>query len=322
MPGTQGMYYRSVADMNEVILRGLPRVPRDVDLVVGIPRSGLLAANMIALYMNRPLTDLKGLRDRRLLGKGKRKMPGEGGDVFSTARKILIVDDCVSQGTEMRKARAFIQELGLTDKAVFLTVFSFPEHPDEADIALEIIPRPMCFQWSFLHTPELKFFALDIDGLICRDATKEEDDDGENYLRFLEHADPLLLPTHPVGWLVTSRLEKYREPTEAWLKKHGVEYGELIMLDVPTQADRERSGVHAEFKAEAYKRTGAILFVESCPKMAEDIAKLADLPTMCLTTNRLIGSPSMEAREITLLKQRHFVRRVKRGIKKIIPIGK
>ncbi|MEO1008332.1 MAG: phosphoribosyltransferase family protein [Planctomycetota bacterium] len=312
------MYYRSVADMNEVILRGLPRIPQEIDLVVGIPRSGLLAANMVSLYMNRPLTDLKGLEEGRLLGKGKRRIPGYDDIAIENAKRILVVDDCVSQGTEMNRAREYIRGLGLADKAIFLTVFSFPEHPEAADIVLQEIPRPMCFQWSFLHTRELAAFALDIDGLICRDATKEEDDDGERYLRFLEHADPLLLPTMPVGWLVTSRLEKYRPQTEAWMRRHNVEYDKLIMLDVPTKADRERPGFHAQYKADAYKAIDAKLFVESSAGLADEIARLSGKPAMCLTSNRVIGSPEMERREAAMLRRRHLIRRMRSRIKRTV----
>ncbi|RUU06821.1 phosphoribosyltransferase, partial [Mesorhizobium sp. M7A.T.Ca.TU.009.01.3.2] len=37
------MHYRSISDMNDAIVRGLHRLPRDIDLVVGVPRSGVLA---------------------------------------------------------------------------------------------------------------------------------------------------------------------------------------------------------------------------------------------------------------------------------------
>ena len=38
------MHYRSISDMNDAIVRNLHRLPRDIDLVVGVPRSGILAA--------------------------------------------------------------------------------------------------------------------------------------------------------------------------------------------------------------------------------------------------------------------------------------
>ena len=48
------MNYRSFADMNNDLVRNLARFPHDVDLIVGIPRSGMLPANLLALYLNKP----------------------------------------------------------------------------------------------------------------------------------------------------------------------------------------------------------------------------------------------------------------------------
>jgi len=318
MSTTNAAYYRSIADMNEVILRELYRIPRGVDLVVGIPRSGLLAANIIALYLNTPLTDLEGLKERRILSKGKRKIQNYGENLVDTAKKILIVDDCVSQGTEMRRARSFIEDLGLSNRCLFLTIFCFPEHPREADIVLEKIPRPMCFQWSFLHTPELKYFALDIDNLIFREATPEERISDESYINFLKNAKPLLLPTYPVGWLFSGRPEKYRALTEKWLKTHGVEYENLVMMESPEKDIRDVSGEEeAQFKADAYKQSDAILLIVDCPQLAESISELADKPTLCMKSDRLIPAPSLEAREITLLRWRYLIRRIGRFTKRV-----
>lgn len=50
--------YRSIVDMNNIIVKNLQKLPHDIDLVVGIPRSGMLPANLIALYLNKPFTDI------------------------------------------------------------------------------------------------------------------------------------------------------------------------------------------------------------------------------------------------------------------------
>lgn len=50
------MNYRSISDLNQIILKRLYIIPRDIDLVVGIPRSGMFPANLLALYLNRPVT--------------------------------------------------------------------------------------------------------------------------------------------------------------------------------------------------------------------------------------------------------------------------
>ena len=314
------MHYRTVDDMSQVILRNISKIPADVDLVVGIPRSGLLAATMIALYLNRPLADLHGLSEGRLLANGKRTIRGSGKAAVSDARRILVVDDCVSQGTELKRAKDLIGQLGLSGRSTFLTVFSFPEHPDLADITLSVIPRPMCFQWSFMHTPELEMYCLDIDGVVCRDATGEEDDDGVNYRKFLRDATPLFVPTARVGSLVTARLEKYRSQTEEWLDRNGVMYNNLVMLDLSDKAARRGNGIVADFKAQVYRESGSLLFIESSPGLAAEIAERAHLPVMCMTTNRIIGNPEIDTLLIPVQKARYFLRRIKRVPGKIVKL--
>ena len=53
------MNYRSISDLNNVILQRLHILPRDFDLIVGVPRSGMMPANLLALYLNKPFTDIK-----------------------------------------------------------------------------------------------------------------------------------------------------------------------------------------------------------------------------------------------------------------------
>ena len=45
------MNYRSISDLNNIILQRLSILPRDFDLIVGVPRSGMLPANLLALYL-------------------------------------------------------------------------------------------------------------------------------------------------------------------------------------------------------------------------------------------------------------------------------
>ena len=46
------MNYRNIDDLNHCILQHLSILPRDFDLIVGIPRSGMFPANLLALYLN------------------------------------------------------------------------------------------------------------------------------------------------------------------------------------------------------------------------------------------------------------------------------
>lgn len=107
-------------------------------------------------------------------------------------------------------------------------------------------------------------------------------------------ARPLYRMTHPIGTLLTSRLEKYRPPTEAWLASIRLRYGKLVMLDLPSAAERRRLGAHGSFKAERYRRSNAILFIESENRQAQTVAQLSGKPVLCLEAHSLI-EPSFGA---------------------------
>ena len=42
------MNYRNIDDLNHCILQHLSILPRDFDLIVGVPRSGMFPANLLA----------------------------------------------------------------------------------------------------------------------------------------------------------------------------------------------------------------------------------------------------------------------------------
>ena len=279
------MNYRSISDMNDAILRNLHRLPRDIDLVVGVPRSGILAATLVSLTANIPMTDLDSFLAGRIYSSGMTKRRAALDRQHAEMRKILVIDDSVSGGKAMRDARGKIEAAGIKADFIFAAVFGLLSQHTETDIVLEVVPHPRMFQWNFMHHVFLEQCCVDIDGVLCLDPTAEENDDGPAYEKFLAEARPLLGPTRKIGWLVTSRLEKYRKPTEAWLARHEIKYDHLIMLDLPSKAERQRLGAHGGFKAEFYRKSDAILFIESEHEQALRIARLSGKPVLCVETN-------------------------------------
>ena len=281
------MNYRSISDMNDAILRNLHRIPPDIDLIVGVPRSGMFAAELLALLINVQLTDLDSYSEGRVFTSGITKRIGKK-TKEAAQQKVLVIDDSINGGTAMQNARDRIAEAAIEDIVLFAAVYgSKPNHP-EADLVMETVAQPRMFQWNFMHHKFLRQSCIDIDGVLCHDPSKEENDDGPIYARFLEQARPLYRFTRPLGTLVTSRLEKYREPTEAWLKSQGVRYETLRMLDLPSKKERQRLGIHGAFKAEVYRESDASLFIESENAQAFKIAEISGKPTLCLQTHKLI----------------------------------
>jgi uncharacterized HAD superfamily protein len=277
--------------------------------VVGIPRSGLLAANLVALALNLPLADLEGFAAGRVFASGHtRRRPGAAPGEARPAR-ALVVDDSVHTGGSIREARELLGQAGLADDAVFCCVYGDVAAASGGlvDILLEPVPQPRIYQWNVMHHAVMADACLDIDGVLCCDPTHEENDDGERYGAFLRDAAPLVLPSWPVGYLVTSRLERYRAQTEAWLARHGVVYGELVMLDLPTAQARRESGSHGRFKGSFYRSCPARLFVESEERQALEIVAVSGKPVLSMETGELLRpdalNPLALAQRARLLRQ-------------------
>ncbi len=275
------MNYRSISDLSLLIARNMDRLPRDIDVVVGIPRSGLMVASLIALATNRPMADVAGFCEGRLLASGHTRRHA-GLDVEAGAvRRILLIDDSIDTGASLSQAQLAISAARPEVEVVTLVAFAAAREAP-VDISLEVVPHPRAFEWNIMHHPILERACVDIDGVVCVDPTEDENDDGLRYVQFLDHAKALHLPTRRVGAFVTNRLEKYRSQTERWLAHAGLSYGHLIMLDLPNKEARIRSGSHSLHKATFYRKSAFELFIESDVRQASEIARLSGKPVYCL----------------------------------------
>jgi uncharacterized HAD superfamily protein len=270
---------RSVTDLNRAILQNLHRLDRrQFDCVVGIPRSGMLPATIIATQLQLPLSDVESYARGYVFGRS--------GVVMGSLPRVLLVDDTSNRGGAMVRAVARIR-----DRAKEITRFAVfgPYRGDLSiiDMFCEIVQGPRAFEWNILKHRRLGRWAIDFDGVLCRDPTKEENDDGPRYANFLKKAPPIFLPKRPVGHIVTCRLERYRNETEHWLRKNGVEFARLHMMQHATKAERMAAGGRGSWKAGVAKETGAEFFIESCPKQAGIIAREAEIPVWCTGTQSL-----------------------------------
>jgi orotate phosphoribosyltransferase len=280
--------YRNVGSLNEDIFAWLQELPKDIDLIVGIPRSGLLAANLLSLYMNKPLTDVDGLIEGRVMYTGVRF--GDRVEEFlSIHRRILVVDDSVLSGAQIRKVKRRIEQANLIHEVFYGAVYVRPGSQNSVDHFYRLLPSPRLFEWNIYHHGNFKKFCVDIDGVLCRDPTEEENDDGETYEQFLRNVEPWIIPSKPVGWLVTCRLEKYRKLTEEWLRKHAINYKHLLMMNLPNKETRVKLASHAKYKADVYCEVGASLFIESSLSQSREIVRLSGKPVYCVESREMIN---------------------------------
>lgn len=305
----QDINYRSVSDLNKAIVSNLASLG-DADVIVGIPRSGLLAANLLALHLNVPVADLEGFVAGRVLAGGKRLRRETTSDW--TGSKAIVIDDSVNTGAALREARRRITESTIKADVRYGCVFVTPEAKADVDFYCAVCPSPRVFEWNIMHHPILETACVDIDGVLCRDPTETENDDGPRYDEFICNTVPQVVPTVRIGYLVTCRLEKYRAATERWLSANRFDYGQLVMMNYPDKAARLQAGNHAAFKAEFYHRTNANLFVESSLSQAQEILRLTGKSVFCLETREMLAPGiAAKSRRVSLKMVPYLTRRLR-----------
>lgn len=286
-------HYKSYYDLSRDIAKGLQILP-ECDVVVGIPKSGIIPATIVASFLNKPFIDLDAFIFTHTKRSGMRKFSGAS----NVQPRVLLVDDSINTGHEFTRVRKRIAHLENDFEFKLCAVYGKDADGHvEADVVLDTIPQPRVFQWNYRHHIIAEHALFDMDGVLCLDPTNEDNDDGDKYRQFIATAQPLAIPPKQLAAIVTSRLERFRSETEDWLEANGVKYKELIMLDLPTAAERRRLKAHAPFKAEVYKDRSELLFVESNWKQAQQIAVMADKPVICTENDALLWGASDVAQQ-------------------------
>lgn len=246
-----------------------------------------MAGSLVALALNLPLSDIDSLAQGRSFSAGNTRSNLKHGRGKKRFQHALIVDDSSRTGAAMEAARAKLKSLDI-DRITYCVIFGVHDQHPSVDLALSIVPTPRIFEWNVFHHPILSDACVDIDGVLCHDPTPEQNDDGDAYLNFLTSALPFHRPTHRIGALVTSRLEKYRPQTVSWLEKWGVKYDQLIMLNLPDAETRRSQGAHGSFKGKYYRKSNFSLFIESEQWQAIDIANISGKPVLWIEAPQIV----------------------------------
>lgn len=277
-------------EMERLIVANLHRVRAlGSGVIVHLPRSGTAPAGMIATYLPAPLASV----DEYCAGiVPDRKCPPFDRNL------VILVDDCINRGKQASEAIARIKAVNPAARVTVVAIYDCARE----GVRPRNFPHPVMtfanhhggdnshylYPYYLWKSPRLRHVAVDFDGVLCRDATRAEDDDGPNYARFLDEVEPKLLPlaaVNPViGAIVTARCEKYRRETERWLARHGVVYDMLHMGPWQSKQDRAGGGKAAKWKASVYKDMGSeiTLFIESSEVQAREIHALTSKPVFSI----------------------------------------
>lgn len=259
--------YVTFNDLNNDILNNLRKIPNP-DLIIGIPRSGLMAANLLSLYFNVPVTTLElFLENRYSLGHGNSRPIYE-----REIKNILVVDDSCNSGNSINEVKKQLKSYSEQYNITYFACYVTTSGEKQVDVYCRKIEFPRIFQWNILYSWLTNNATYDLDGVLCEDPII--DDDGEKYIEFLKTAKPKFIPQYTINTIVTCRLEKYRDIVTKWLEEHNVKYKNLIMLPFKTKEERVAWGKHGEYKGTVFQKTDSIIFFESSYSQALKIKKL------------------------------------------------
>jgi orotate phosphoribosyltransferase len=277
------MFYRSMNDLNQAIVAWTRVLPRSLDLIVGIQRSGLLVANMIALYMHRPVGDVEGLLSGRQFDSGPRlDRRAAGGRPLN----ILVVDDSLWSGSQMAEARRRIEAAGLPHRIRYGAVYIAPGTADKVDFHHEVVPVPRLFEWNLMHHPFIEEGCLDIGVLLGTQGTPAPTIAPKALAKVLSDTVPAFRTDRRIGWLIADMPSACRPLLESWLARHDIAYRTLVLRDEPSDTGARHSSC-AAFMVDMYERTGAWVFIVGRPSLAARVARRALRPVFCHDQNRM-----------------------------------
>lgn len=278
----------SYDQLSKIIQTNINRF-RKYDLIVGIPRSGMIPAYMIAFYLNKRVCSLN-----EFISGQFNKTFGYRKINTNQIKNILILDDSMLSGRAIKDAKQEIESINELKKysIEYGCIFGTSKNSRDIDLCITELDPSRIFQWNYLNHPNCKNWCFDIDGVLCEDPSNDQNDDGPIYSDFVLNAPPLFVPKYEIGALVTSRLEKYRSLTEEWARKNNIHYKYLAMLDLPDKKTRLKQKAHTRTKIEFYGSHPEFnLFVESNPKQAEEIARATGKQVICVETAQLFHFP-------------------------------
>jgi hypoxanthine phosphoribosyltransferase len=242
------------------------------DIVVGIPRSGLMTASIISVEFGKPLSTPD------LIVEGRywiTRTNTENLHIPLDKSRILLVDDSGGTGKTMQDAEGLIRKK--YPHMIIKTAATYVSNPSDPDYYYTRFTRrqPVIVR-ALMHNSFIPPVAYDMDGVIC------EEYNGRDFMDFLVTAYPHKIPIYPIDFIVTGRKEQYRGVTTDWLNGHNVKYGKLLMC--PEDEDT------VSFKSRMVRKYKPGIFVESSPAEANAINKRTGVMVICIGDERLYGS--------------------------------
>lgn len=250
----------------------------DADLIVGVERSGIIPATILALQRNKPFLTLNQYLSNDFENYINSKV--KTGEI----KNVLIIDDSISSGKTAEDIKERLKEERLYNRRHMVYFGGVYIVPDVCPNGIykyyyKQITLPRIFEWNFQYNDNIRNSIWDIDGVIFKEPPLE--DDTKTYEAYIENPIPLYIPNIPILGIVSGRLEKYRDITEKTLKEYGIQYEFLKLAQFDTIKERRMNDMGA-IKGNIYKESQANVFFESSRQQAESIRQISGKDVICI----------------------------------------
>ncbi len=267
----------------------------DVSGIIGIPRSGLMAATLLAQELHLGVCSVYEFIDNKgddlvFYRHGNRPVEHKSTGVY------LVLEDSVYNGSMimyLNRLKELFPDKKFISCCIYLEGPCKTYRPDLwlVDISREALNSEIpvaLYQYNILDNWWNFKFLYDLDGVMCLDPPC--DSNIEAYENYLKNPIPLHVPMTPSTNAIsicTYRLKKYEKETKDFLNKVGVNYNKIWMFDSESKETRDLTPP-AQYKADIYKAHNQyVLFIESNDQEAQDICRLSRKPVYCFTSGKM-----------------------------------
>lgn len=252
-------------------------LPNNFDLIIGIPRAGLIIADTLALYYGAAWSTPLGF---------------ERGEIYFShqaplheVKNILVVDDSISKGKELFAAANEIKSLHPTFTVKTGSLFVTKEAAELVDYYFRV-PDGIELWYGNLENSLGRTISADLDGVLCKNPPSQALLNSEAFSQWVSTAQRNYIPHFRLQSIVTSRPNAFRRETEKWLAENNVQYDKLIMLD---ESAKRTPGFSIAHKVANLKKLKPDCYWESSFQEAKEINKLTGIPTYCTDEMVIFG---------------------------------
>lgn len=284
------IHFKSYADLNSDVNKNFEKISGDWDLVVGIPRSGMIPAYIISLALNVDCTDIASLVSNLPLKRGVTRDLKKNITHPWDAEKILLVDDSILSGESLRKEMESIPVF-LKNRVTTLAIYSNKLVRKDIDIVLEFVPLPRVFEWNIFHHKIVEGACISLEGVISVDKVNNK-----------SLIKPRYLPSGKIHTIVSCRPESQREQVVSWLGMYGVSFSNLVMVSDDVGFDSLDDFSKSKIKSDTFQSSSAFLYIEGNPEQAKMISKESNKPVYCQASSQVYNpGASFEYKEMKSL---------------------